>query len=166
MCGYRPEVQNRCARRSGFTLVELVVVTMILGIIAAIAIPRFATSVHEYRAKMAASRLVEDLNMARRRALILGKTVTVLFDTTNHAYSIPQVQSLNSAASTYQVSLATAPYLARFDSVSFPGGTGGSLQVEFNHYGIVDGGGSAVVRSGSFTKTVVLSSDTGEATAP
>jgi prepilin-type N-terminal cleavage/methylation domain-containing protein len=153
-------------RRRGFTLYELVVVVLIIGIMAAIATPRYAASLQRYRAESAAARLKADLNMARRQSLILGKAIAVTFVMETHSYSMPQVSSLNNASQPYAVSLSENPFRATLDTVSFPGGTGGDSQLVFDHYGNPDSGGSVVVRCGDATKTVSLNANTGEATIP
>ena len=151
-------------RSSAFTLTELIVVMLLLGIVATIAAPRFTESVHRFRAESSAKRIMMDLNMARRRAMIMGKAVEVTFSPSTHSYSIPQVSSLNSITQTFQVSLSVSPYQSTLNSVSFPGGTGGDLQVIFNHYGSPDSGGSVIVHCGTINKTVQLNANTGEAT--
>ena len=54
--------------RSGFTLIELVMVLAIIGLITAIAAPRYAASLARYRAESAARRVAADLALARREA--------------------------------------------------------------------------------------------------
>ena len=51
-------------RSSAFTLVELIIVVLIIGIIAAVAVPRFSESLMYHRAEAAAKRIQVDLGLA------------------------------------------------------------------------------------------------------
>jgi prepilin-type N-terminal cleavage/methylation domain-containing protein len=147
----------------GVTFVELIMVISLIGILAAIATPRYAAALQEYQAEAAADRIKEDLNMARRRASIMGKNVDVIFNTVTNSYHLTNVESLDSRQQSYQINLAAPPFYAAFYSVSFPGGIGGSSQVVFDYYGAPDSSGSVVVKCGDATRTVLLNPPTWEA---
>ena len=63
--------------RRGFTLLELVLVVAILGVVAAIAAPRYGNAIQNYRANAAAQRLRADLEYARARAKSTSSSRTV-----------------------------------------------------------------------------------------
>lgn len=63
------------ARSSGFTLIELMVTIVILGIVLAIAAPDLMRFVNQSRVKGVAENLAQDLVFARTEAVRLGKTV-------------------------------------------------------------------------------------------
>jgi len=72
---------NRCLVRAtwsrGFTFVELLIVTVVLLIMAAIAIPRVSPIVQNFRLKGAAWQLAGDLRLARQRSVTNQKRFRV-----------------------------------------------------------------------------------------
>ena len=143
----------------GFTLVELVVVIVVVAVTAAIAVPRYTSSLSRYRADMAARRVAADLGLARSRAKVTGAAQTVLFTLANDSYTLPGVAGLDRPSDPYTVVVSAEPYRADLISASF----GGSTTASFNGYGAPAAGGSVVVQAGTTQKTVLLDAATGEA---
>ena len=155
-----PEATFRHARTSGgFTLVELIVVIAVIAVAAAIAVPRYTSSLSRYRADMAARRIAADLGLARSRAKVKGATQTVLFTLASDSYTLPGVAGLDRPSDPYTVVVSAEPYKADLVSASF----GGSTTASFNGYGAPAAGGSVVVQAGATQKTVLLDAGTGEA---
>jgi prepilin-type N-terminal cleavage/methylation domain-containing protein len=77
---------SHCARR-GFTLVELVVVVLLIGIMAGIAGPRYGQSLASFRADCAARRIAADLRLAAYYAQRSSVAETVDFDAATHSYA-------------------------------------------------------------------------------
>lgn len=73
------------ARRAGFTLAEIVVVIVLVGIAASIVVPRFILSPSQ-RAYAAARQLAADLETVRGRAAAAASSARVLFDPVGGAY--------------------------------------------------------------------------------
>jgi len=130
----------------------LLIVTMVIAIAAAVAVPRYASSVGRYRAEFAAKRVAADLNLARARAKAASSTRNVTFNTAAGTYTLAGLRDLDHSADPYTVNLAGAPYYVTIAYADF----GGAPQAEFDMYGGVLWGGTVKVRTGDFERTVKL----------
>jgi type IV fimbrial biogenesis protein FimT len=70
-------------RRSGFTLVELLIVIAIIGIIAGLAVPSYQGMIERNRLKQVVESLKSDLQLARARAIKSSENVIVSRKTGN-----------------------------------------------------------------------------------
>jgi len=145
----------------GFTLLELLLVLAIVGVITAIAAPRYHASATRYRAEAAARRVVSDLTLARSRARASSASRTVIFSVDSDQYTIVGVRHPDRPSEDYRTVLSAEPYKAQIVSAAF----GGSEKVTFNGFGVPDSGGGVVVQAGSIQKKVSLHPQTGEASA-
>ena len=138
------------------SLLELVTVLTIIGVMAAIGAPRYASSLALYRTQAAAKRVAADVALARQRARNTSVGQTIVFDAAGSAYTLSGTKGLNGQAA-YAVALSAEPYAAKIVSAAF----NSSASLGFDRYGQPTSGGSVVVRSGGFTKTVVVDASTG-----
>jgi prepilin-type N-terminal cleavage/methylation domain-containing protein len=143
--------------RPAFSLLELVLVIALLAMLAAVAVPRYAGSLSRYRADLAAKRIAADLGMTRNNAFASGTHRTATFTTATNSYVLVGIRGLDQATTDNLVSVSANPYFAQLFSADFAGGS----SVIFDAYGVPDHGGSVVVRSGSFQKTVTVDAGTG-----
>ena len=67
----------RSFKRSGFTVIELLVVIVVLAILASVAIPNFGPTIANNRATTAANEILGTLQFARSEAVKLNQTVIV-----------------------------------------------------------------------------------------
>ena len=154
------EHPSRPTSAKAFSLLELVMVVAILAIVTAIAVPRFGRATARYRADVAARRIANDLNLARKSARTAGADRTVTFSSRDHEYSIAGLPSLDDPTADYRVELSGEPYLARIVSIDF----GGKKTLTFDAYGQADKSGTVRVQVGETIKTVTLDANSCEAT--
>ena len=143
----------------GFSLVELVMVIVIMVIVGAIAVPKYANALANHSADAAAARVVADLTLARNSARLGSRQVTVTFGTPANTYLISIIGGLNDSTKSYSTDLGGEPYRATLASVSFGGGT----SVTFDGFGAPGTAGTVVVQVGSAQRTLVLDVESGNA---
>jgi type II secretion system protein H len=144
----------------GWTLIELVLVVCIIGIMASIAVPRFAASLRRQRVETAARRIVHDLRLAQRHARLSSTTRRVSFDLATNSYTVVGVADLDHPASNYVVRLGQEPYQTTILSVDF----GGDAEIAFNGFSLPDSGGSVIIGAGNEAREISVDPDTGQAT--
>lgn len=107
--------------RRGFTLVELTLVITIIGVIAAIAIPRYGSARATFRSRSAAIRLATDLTHASSLAKAKSVSVALVFADDGSGYNTV-IDPIASAIVESTLSLTDHPYFASIDPASLPPG--------------------------------------------
>lgn len=147
-------------KRAAFSLVELTIVLLIMGIVAAVAAPRLTNSLMYFRADAAAKRIAADIARAQRQAMTSSMSQSVQFTVATNSYTLPGMKDINHPALDYVVKLADFPCQATLLKVDF----GADSVVVFDRYGLPDGGGSAAVWAGDHLRTVTVDANTGKVT--
>lgn len=98
----------------GFTLVELMIITGIIGLTAAMAVPRFVEWVARYQLKQAMTEIVGDMNMAKLAAMNRNRQATV---TLQQVGSLVQVSGIAAGQDVFP----TSTFMSRVTTL--PGGT-------------------------------------------
>lgn len=137
----------------GFTLLEVLMALMIMGIIAAIAVPRFRGLIKNYQLMNAARVVWLDLHRAKMMAIKQGRAVRVDFTAT--AYHIVRVDT-------------AAVVLSRHLAVDYPSitfdTTGTTSSVSFGSTGTANGGTIVIQHSPTSSKhfTIALTGRIGQ----
>lgn len=143
--------------RRAFSLAELLVIVIIIGIIAAIAVPRFGKAIGRFRVDGAAQRVALDLSLARNNAVDNSTSQTVTFNLSNHSYQLVGMSSPDNPAAAYIIQLSNEPYRAMITYADFAG----SLNLVFDRYGVPAAAGSVRVSVGREVRRIQIGADTG-----
>ncbi|MBI1826233.1 MAG: prepilin-type N-terminal cleavage/methylation domain-containing protein [Planctomycetes bacterium] len=139
-------------RQRAFSLVEVTLVVVLMGMMAGLAAPRYSQFIANQQIEAAARRVTADLTLAQREARQSSSSRTVTFDVTSSSYLLTGIKDMNRVGRDYQVFLNQEPYRVKITSASF----GGSTQVVFNGYGAPNNSGSVVISIGNLTQTITV----------
>lgn len=140
---------------AGFTLVEMVIVLLIIGIVTAVGAPRMIDALSYHRVESATTRVLADLRLARSHARANSQAQAVQFTTSTDSYTLPGIPSLDHPGQDYQVLLHRTPIQASLTSANF----GGDQKIVFDGYGLPDTRGTVTLQVGPFQRTVRVESD-------
>ena len=148
------------SKHGGLSLAEVITVTAIIGILAAVAIPRFAGAMANHRLEMAATRIVADLSLVQRQARTTSTSQKIEFDLLEGLYYLPTAKDIDHPGSVYVIKLSEEPYQATLLSADF----GGDPEIIFDGYGIPDSDGSVVIQVAGQQRMITVDAETGRAT--
>ncbi len=131
---------------------------MIIGIMSAVAAPRFAQALAEYRVEAAARQLRSDLAEARLRAKTTSAAQVVQFDDAAESYTLVGTADLDHPKEDYLSSLES-----RFKAAIVSVDCGGDGELSFDGYGMPDSEATIVLQCGPQQRTVLVHGDTGAA---
>ena len=161
MRGFVDRKKYRKPASAGYFLQEVVVTVFVLGIIAAVAIPKYTASLNRYRAQVAAQRLVQDIELARRHARFTSQDVKFFVSFNKNFYSIDPLDSPLRTSSTYQVVFEGAFLCPIIDGLLSPASrsTQTDLTITFDRYGVPNSTASIGIACGESSGTVQLSQE-------
>lgn len=143
--------------RSAFSLTEMVVVLAIIGVLSAIALPRFGSSLTRVRLDNAARRIVRDVELAQRTARARSISVNMVFNQAAERYRIVGLPSLESSQRVYRVDLEVEYDGVVINTANF----GGSNSFTFDGYGVPNNGGSITISLAGQTQIIFVNPETG-----
>lgn len=147
------------SRLSGFSIVEVVFVIAILGILGAMAIPRYGGFVARQQTAAAARRLVADLALAQRHARVTSSSQRIAFSVGSGQYQLLDMMDPDHPTRTYVVDLSQEPYRATIRTAEF----GGDAEIAFDGFGAADTPGTIIVGVGRYRQVITVD---GGATRP
>ena len=139
---------------------EVVVTTLIMGVMAGVAVPRIMYNLSDYRAESAANRIAADLRLAQKYARTTGSSETATFDVVNDRYSFSTIPDPKTKTQFYSVNVSEYPYSAMISSVDMGGGT----SVTFNGLGFPETSGTLSVTAGQSSWIIKLEAASGSLT--
>jgi type II secretory pathway pseudopilin PulG len=129
----------------------------LIGILASIALPRYAGFVAREQVQSAARRIVTDLSLAQRQARLRSVSQTVIFDPVAETYTLANLSDPDRHNLTYMVSLKDEPYRAGIVSAAL----GGDATLIYDGYGAPDSNGTIVIAVGKYRQTITVDNGTG-----
>ncbi len=150
------------SERRAFTLVEMVIVVLIIGILTAGAAPKFSAGLKQAQADAACLRVKADLNLARQTAISQSAAQSVVFTVGSAVYNLPGLTDPDRPALPYAVNLGDGSYRAVVTSATFGAGT----TVQFDRYGQPASGGVVSLSAGGVAKTISVDATSGVVSIP
>lgn len=145
------------AAQAGFTILELMVVLLVMGIVAAAATPSFYASLQYHEIETAARRLVLDLEHVRHVARIKSQPQSLTF-TGSSTYTLsPGIASLKGSGAAYIVDLSQTPYNLNCVTLHL----GGANQITFDGFGNASVSGTIDLEVGQQKRIVSLDNSNG-----
>lgn len=100
---------DRCRGHQGFTLMEMMIVVVVIGVIAAMAVPSFLSYLPKLRVKTTAREIVSQLRLARSKSVAERRPYGVHFNVAQNVFTVfadtdnPAAVTFGLADSTIQV---------------------------------------------------------------
>ncbi|HVT29135.1 MAG TPA: GspH/FimT family pseudopilin [Lacipirellulaceae bacterium] len=141
-----------------FSMIEVVIVLLIMGVMAAVAVPTFFDSLLFHRVESAARRVKSDLELARTEARLTSATQSMQF--TSSTYTLSNTTSLDKSGAGYTVDLTKEPFALDSATANFSG----SSTISFDGYGTPSSAGTVTLTAKSHQCIVTLNGVTGDVT--
>lgn len=156
-------VSGRGAEK-GFSLIEVLIITAIIGVLTTIAVMNFSGIIDSYKARGAASHLYSDMQLARLTAIKGGRAWCVIFNGspfTSYRVVDSGADGICNAGDTVNESPEKSVEIASEYNVSdLTHNFGATNSLNFNPNGTANGG-TVTVTKGSKTIRVTVSNNTG-----
>lgn len=151
----RASIRGGAPSKRAHSLVEVVIVTAILGLIAGIAAPRLADASARSRARAAAERVASDLRLAMSISRTQALSRRVNFDMGKDFLMIEDLSDMDDSSQVSTTFLGDAPYRADLRWAYF----GGSNHVMIDGFGVPAFPGGVVVSAGEERLAVLVHAD-------
>ncbi|MBL9120343.1 MAG: prepilin-type N-terminal cleavage/methylation domain-containing protein [Phycisphaerae bacterium] len=137
--------------RRGATLLELIITIAVIGIIAAIAAPRFARAQDGASLDAAARRLVAELGAIRQRAMISRTAAVVTLSVDGGKVRVGGIDTTGLSCAGGGFDLGVSPYGAAVVKTNFAG-----EMFTIDAYGALAAEGTIAIARGDATRTITI----------
>ena len=150
---------KNCSNSSGFSMIELIIVVVLIGIFTAMALTRTDTGLITIREQIAVDQITNDIDLARSMAFARNEAITIMFDINQESYGVYNesgiIKDFPNSNNDGIISLDNS-YLRNLDikEVNFSG----SANLQFQALGDPVSGGTIELN----TKTITVESITGK----
>ena len=150
---------KNCSNSFGFSMIELIIVVVLIGIFTAMALTRTDTGLTTIREQIAIDQITNDIDLARSMAFARNEAITIMFDINQESYGVYNglgiIKDFPNSNNDGIISLDNS-YLRNLDikEVNF----GGSANLQFQPLGDPVYGGTIELN----TKTITVESITGK----
>jgi prepilin-type N-terminal cleavage/methylation domain-containing protein len=146
----------------GFTMVEVMIVLIILGIVSAMAIPSIRSNLDEIKLDGAAREIVSAIQYCQSIAIKEGKTYQLHFTVTQEKFKCQDLATTTPVLhpidkKPYLFNFQQEGYFQGVDIVSASFNPGNKSQIDFSSLGEPNRFGSIVLDYGGLQKTITLS---------
>ena len=138
--------------RLAFTAVEFLVVALIIGIVAAVTVPRYMGLMTRHSLRAAAKRVALDFEMVMSRAKMTSQSLEIVFSPDDDNYTVANLTGMNDGLSSYNVRLNEEPYRSTLQNAVFDG----TSALTINGFGMPEGSGTVVLRRGDWVQVVTI----------
>jgi type IV fimbrial biogenesis protein FimT len=146
---------NQSSKQLGFTLIELMLTVIILGIISAIAMPNYRALVVNSEIRATAESIRTGMQLARAEAV--KRNANVRFTLNGRAWTVSCVTVTANCAANIQTKVANEGSSSTVTATTTPNG---STVVTFNSFGTTTGAGQ--IRRVTVDSTAIAASATGD----
>lgn len=138
--------------RSAFSVIELVIVVLIIGILAAVVSPRYLDLLSKHRVESAVNRVALDLELAVSTARTTSQSQVIEFTFADDSYLLKEVADIDLVSREYRVQLSDDPYRSTLLVAKF----GDSNELVINGYGIPLVSGEVQLQCGNYVHSVKI----------
>jgi|GEM_PF-868387 len=148
------------ARAPAFTLLELSIVIVVVGVVAAVSMPKYAESRSRYQVELAVRKVCLDATYVQNDARYASTSRSIEYDLSLDRYEFVYAKPGFASPETATVSLRDQPFRVLLLKADF----NGSPILAFNGFGVPTAGGTLAVGAGARGKSISIDPDTGAVT--
>ena len=148
----------------GFTLIEIIIVIVIMGILAIVAVPQFTNTIQTKRLYDAVEKLNDDINYCRHYAISQHTNTYIRFQPNRERYRLFYGEDWGSrkallSPGTNSKAWFTIPDM--FLGVGIQRTSFSSNRLSFDWWGTPSQGGTVILTNGTNSRTITVNSETG-----